>query len=271
MNTRKALFLVVSSLIFLSLPAAAESAACPKKLAIAFFDWKPYHYRGEDGEPTGLDVELLRATFGAAGCDFDLKLMTWKRTLLAIKFGTVDASLGASRLAEREQYAWFSRPYRRETMVMFMRKPDLGSDNIMSLADVVTGEHRIGVLLGSWYGDEFSALYKADPALRKKVLQTPEYEVLFHWLLKDRVDVVFNDLFNGVHILKTMDAMDQIGIHPTALNDDYIHFILSKLTVSEATVDAINESIAAFQRTEDYAKILHKYVPPEQLTFMPMQ
>ncbi len=271
MTRHAALFLVVSILFTLSLPATAQGAACTKKLTIAFFDWQPYHYRDENGVPTGLDIELLRETFAAAGCEFDLKVMPWKRTLLAIKFGTIDGSLGASRMTEREQYAWFSRPYRRETMVMFMRKEDLEKGKVMSLADVVSGKHRIGVLLGSWYGDEFAALYKADPKLRKHMLQTPEYEVLFTWLVKDRVDVVFNDLFNGIHILKGMNALDKVGVHPVTLNDDYIHFILSKLTVPKSTVDAIDTAIEAFQSTEGYTAILHKYVPPEQLTFMPMQ
>jgi len=271
MTKHAALFLVVSILTSLSLPASAQSAACSKKLTIAFFDWQPYHYRDENGTPTGLDIELLHETFGAAGCAFDLKVMPWKRTLLAIKFGTIDGSLGASRMVEREQYAWFSRPYRRETMVMFMRLEDLEKKNIMSLADVVSGKNRIGVLLGSWYGDEFAALYKTDPKLRKYILQTPEYEVLFHWLVKDRVDVVFNDLFNGIHILKKMNALDRVGVHPAPLNDDYIHFILSKLTVPRTTVEAIDKAIEEFQGTEAYTAILHKYVPPEQLTYMPMQ
>lgn len=271
MTMRSARNLVASILILLTFSAAAAAEGCTKKLTIAFFDWKPYHYHDDASEPTGLDIELMRETFAAAGCEVQLKVMPWKRTLLAIKFGTIDGALGASRLPEREEYAWFTRPYRRETMVMFMRHKDLTDDTAMSVADIATGDKRIGVLLGSWYGDEFAALYKADPTLRKRILQTPEYEVLFNWLVKDRVDVVFNDLFNGVHILKTMNAMDKVGIHPMALNDDYIHFILSKLTVSEATVESINDAIANFQRTEGYAQILHKYVPPEQLEYMPLQ
>lgn len=270
MTMRSALFLVVSTFILLPLPATAQSAACPKKLTIGYFDWTPYHYRDEDGTPTGLDIELMRATFAAAGCTFDLKLMPWKRTLLALKFGTIDAALGASRMTERESYAWYSRPYRRETMVMFMRRDELTGDEFMPLSEIVSGKRRIGVLLGSWYGDEFASLYKSDPSLRKMVLQTPEYEVLFQWLMKDRVDVVFNDLFNGIYILKSMDAIDQIGVHPTTLNDGYIHIILSKLTVSEATVGALDQAITDFLHTEEYAKILHRYVPAEELKHLPM-
>ena len=174
----------------------------------------------------------------------------------------VGKQLGTELIAERSQ---------RQLDIIGPKPKILGRIGVAVFVQFAGAAHRIGVLLGSWYGDEFAALYKADPKLRKHMLQTPEYEVLFTWLVKDRVDVVFHDLFNGIHILKGMNALDEVGVHPVTLNDDYIHFILSKLTVPKSTVDAIDNAIEAFQGTEGYTAILHKYVPPEQLTFMPMQ
>lgn len=268
MTLRKALFLVASLSIAAAQAAAGQTPGCNKTLTIAFFDWQPYHYRDENGEPTGLDVEILKATFGAAGCPFKLTVMPWKRTLLAIKFGTIDGAMGASVKEDRQEYAWFSRPYRRETMVIFTRNSD-EFNGLETLEEVVGTDRRIGVMLGSWYGPSFDALYQRDRSLRTRLSQTADYEILFNGLFKGRLDLVFNDLFNGVHMLKKMGKLDDVSIHPLILNDDYTHFILSKLTVTRETVDAVNKAIEAFQSTDDFTRVLHRYVPPEQLRYMP--
>jgi polar amino acid transport system substrate-binding protein len=48
--------------------------------------------------------------------------MAWEEHLAALAIGTADIAAGATYSAERDRYAYFSKPYRRETDVLVLRK-----------------------------------------------------------------------------------------------------------------------------------------------------
>lgn len=255
---------VVGTLAVLMYSSFAH-AGCEKGLVIAYSNWPPYHYADENGQPAGLDIEILGNVLSTINCGFTLRQVPWKRALRELEGGSVDVGLAASRNAEREKFAWFSVPYRRESMVMFMRKGDPLRYSPHSLSDLADTDYTVGLVLGIWYGEDLEALFRKKPAFRSRVLQQLENKSLLNGLIRGRVDIVVSDLFNGVFAARQDSVMDAIKVRPEVINEGDIHFMFSRKSVPEADMARINATINAFEKTRSYREIVLKYVPEEYL------
>lgn len=249
-------------LLWLSVSA---SAGCNEGLVIAYSNWPPYHYADELSEPAGLDIEILGNVLSTIGCAYTLRQVPWKRALRELEGGSVDVGLAASKNAERESFAWFSVPYRRESMVMFMRKSDPLQYSPHSLSDLADTDYTVGLVLGIWYGEDLEDLFHRKPGFRPRVLQQLENKSLLNGLVRGRVDIVVSDLFNGVFAARQDDVLAKIKVRPEIINDNDIHYMFSRKTVSAAELGRINATITAFQKTGSYRELMLKYVPAEYL------
>jgi len=241
------------------------SANCSTGYTMAYSHWPPYHYADKAGNPLGLDVEILTAVFEKEGCAYGMRFVPWKRALYEVKHGTLDVALAASKNAERSEYAWFTKPHRRETMVMFMRAGEEPKYSPKSMSDLAETNYNIGLVLGVWYGEDLSALFRRKPSFRRRVLQKLENKNLFDLLIRGRVDVVVSDFFNGVFMTDQYGMLSQIMVRPEIINDNENHFMFSKKSASEEEVEHFSRAILAFQETEKYQALLLKYIPKEYL------
>ena len=94
-----------------------------------WYPWDPYQYREyRRGVPvlTGFDVEIERAIGRILGIEIILADMPWEDHLAALAAGKADIAAGATYSAERDRYAYFSKPYRSETDALTVRKARAG-------------------------------------------------------------------------------------------------------------------------------------------------
>ncbi len=239
----------------------AVQAGCTKGLTVTYSDWPPYHYVDEDGKPAGLDIEILGKVLSSINCPFTLKFVSWKRAQREIDYGSVDVGLAASKNTDRETYAWFSESYRRESMVMFIRKGAEIRYNPHSLSELAETNYTIGLILGVWYGENLDELFRRKPAFRPRVLQSLEKKSLLKGLVRGRVDIVVSDLFNGVFAARREGILEEITVRPEIINDNENHFMFSRKTTSEAEMERINVAISKFKKTAAYRDLFPKYVP----------
>ena len=135
-RTIKFSFVAVIALLVGSVAANKAVAGCYDGLTVHYSNWPPYHFADEQGNATGLDVEILKHALQVAGCKYDMQFIPWKRALNALQHGSLDIGIAASKSPERETYGWFSVPYRTEQMVMFMRKGEEPRYSPRSLTDL---------------------------------------------------------------------------------------------------------------------------------------
>lgn len=216
-------------------------------------------------------MDILTHVLVGMGCRYSLHEMPLKRSLSAVEHGTIDVVMGASRSPERERYALFSSPYRREVMVMFMRKGEAAGFKPLLLSDISRTRLKIGVLMGSWYGGEFNHLVRQDPAFRGHVLQLASNAALFKGLKYRRVDIALVDLFTGVDHLRRTGELDTVDVHPRPVNDDVTYFMFSRKSVPQSLVDRVNEQLKAYEKSDAFAKTTRKYVPDAFLHYLPVQ
>ena len=123
MREKLSLSLVLASLLFFSatttIPTTAHSMS-PEDAAAALetFTWyseeyPPYNFKGEDGRPTGMAVDILMAAFERAGVDLppgDIKIVPWNRSYKFIQKKPKTALFSMTYAPERQTIMKFVGP-----------------------------------------------------------------------------------------------------------------------------------------------------------------
>ena len=183
--------------------SGGANASCSKTIHIGYADWTRAGASGEnDMSDYRMDAEILEGILKLAGCQFTRKPVPSKRLQEAIRYGDIDGTMGASLNIARQQYAWFTKAYRREVMAMFMLSAKIPTFRPAMLTDLQVSKLRFGVGIGAWHGEKFETMVSSDPAFRKRVLFSDDFRILFQLLQRDRVDIVLMDLYAGTHLLK---------------------------------------------------------------------
>ncbi|MEX0297966.1 MAG: substrate-binding periplasmic protein [Kordiimonas sp.] len=234
-------------------------AACSKEFTVGFMEIDPGYRTSKSTTPRGRDLEIFDKVMLHAECSYTLTKMPWKRVIVAIKNGIIDATISASNTPDRQTFALFSRAFRHETMAIFMRRSEISSLSVNSLHDIINSNLNIGVHLGSWYGETFHTAIIRNPKFRKRVLQSSDFRFLHNWLLIGRVDVVLDELHSGLNYVHDNNIEDKVWYHPTSAHENPVHFMFSKATVTQRDVDQIDQALNAFLTTNEYSALMKRF------------
>ncbi len=253
----RVLVFLVAVAVFFAVPVRAD---CGRDYTVAVFDWRKTD--GEAGKTHGfeMDQEIWQKVFARAGCDVTWRILTAKRLLNAVQRGTVDGAIPASKTTEREAYAYFTEAYRIEELVGFVRREQFDKINIQSVADIRRDQLRLALAYGSWYGPEIERLLKSDAVFKDKVRFSDDSVVMMKWLLTGHVDMLLAWRGIAERLLERRGLLGtEIMTYPAVLYDEPSHLMLSKASVSPDTVAFLDEALAHFLRSEEYAKIIERY------------
>lgn len=245
-------------------PAAGSTAAEPAKpaascqLKLGFEAWEPYQYTSLDNKPAGLDIELVQAIAGQMGCEIVAQQGTWMDLIGALKSGGVDLLLGASVTPARQEYAYFSDPYRQEQFVLFVRSDDVAGYPQNTLADFVGSGKKVGIISEYYYGAEFAELFKQE-ALKPQFVEASLGELNLARLLDQDIDGMLEDSFVGHAMLRRKGLDKQIGAHSISMGNTDVFVMFSKATVKPEQVSAFNQALAAIKADGRYNTIVQRY------------
>ncbi|MCJ2163422.1 MULTISPECIES: transporter substrate-binding domain-containing protein [unclassified Pseudodesulfovibrio] len=85
-------------------------------------NYPPFEFLGEDGMPTGFNVEITRAIAKAMNCNIQISLGLWKGMRQALESGEIDMIQGISYSPRRAQRMVFSNPYTTVEYAIFSRQ-----------------------------------------------------------------------------------------------------------------------------------------------------
>jgi two-component system, cell cycle sensor histidine kinase and response regulator CckA len=91
-------------------------------------DWNfpPYEFLDENGEPSGLNTEIMRAIAEEMGLDIEIRLGPWPETIKALREGRIDAIQGMFYSDARSRWFDFSHSYSMQDCSAVVRK-DFGT------------------------------------------------------------------------------------------------------------------------------------------------
>lgn len=243
---------------------AVAEPICPQPLRVHLDLHAPSAYLGAQGELQGMDTEQVKLILQQAGCSwrFSTTPMTGARILKSLQQGDIDVMIRATDTADRQQYAWFSIPYRQELVALFSRRQQMLPVPFSYAAALSQGLTMIGPASGQ-YDAEFEH-YR--PLFKAQNLYTPYpdafvgTELLF--ATPGRGDLLLVDADIFYHQLGTA-RLAQIQLVAGSLTITPAHLMFSKKTVSESTVTAINRAIRILRRDGRLAKIEQSYRPTQ--------
>lgn len=243
-------------------PATVNAAGCEKPIVIHVDIDAPSVFEAAPGQLTGMDIDLVQHIFNAAHCtvQWDSVSTTYSRVLRGLETGKLDAAVRASKTAEQEKFAYFSAPYRDEVMAVYARKK-AGIHRF----DDLQAAYAMGLILigpaNGFYGDEFERLKTRWLAANRYTQYKQSHKA--HQLLfasPTRGDIIFvdSDIFYhnlGKSLSQEVESpTDWIRVSP-------IHIILSKASVSSATVERLDNAIFALSKDGTLARIVAQYRP----------
>ncbi|HEY8879723.1 MAG TPA: transporter substrate-binding domain-containing protein [Roseateles sp.] len=222
--------------LMLCLPLLAQ-AACTRPLRVPFEDWRPYSFMA-DGQHTGLETELLATVAKEAGCSVDyVREVPRNRRLPMLLAGELDLLIAAT--PRQGDAAWYTRPYREESLGVFMRADEARKD-VHSLDELLHAHLRLVTHRGPASVpiiEEFRA--------RGQLTQFEEYARGVQLMQQGHGDVLFGD---SIAIAFAARAAEVPLIElPIKLQRPPVTYKLSRKSLTEADLRAFN---AAIQRLE---------------------
>lgn len=252
---------IFTSALFILLFTTCAHANCERRYTMSHSgDYVPYQYTDIKGNLVGLDVEIASHIVSLLGCQLILEKLPPKRAQHLLKEGNLDLMAAASITSERHQYAYFSLPYRDESIALFVREGDAEQFQKLTLNKALKKQLRIGAGLGGWYGVEYQAI--KDQALEEGLLMLQNsteqrIKMLSHKLL----DVVIADLYVGYYHGNKYQNLTRIIDLPRKLNTDPVHFMLSRKVFNGSELDAFNQALVTFMASKQYSNLILKYRP----------
>ena len=236
-------FVLLTGLLAFLPVASAFATECGRTYSIRVTKhFPPYYLTDETGRHSGMEVEFAKMVMAAAGCKYRLALRPWRRALLQLEQGELDILGVASKTAEREVYARFSNPYRREVVGLLMRKADMDRP-IRSLTDLARHNLSAVFLRGAYHGPGFAELEKSQGFDRTFRPVTTVYESVLP-LKKERIDAILSDTIALSIYVRNEGLNDDLAVHPYTEYENNVHFMMSRKSVSAEQAERINRAIA---------------------------
>lgn len=252
--------------IFLSAMNFSPLMATENQMISGWFPFEPYMYieRSHDVERlTGLDIRMAEEVLKKAGYNAKFDLVPWKNFLADIKSGKRQIAPFATKTADREEWAYFTNPYRWEENVLYVRYgTELDFKSIPDLLNIIKKNNlKIGVMDGFIYADSRINDFIMDPNNAQQVVRVKFDKDNLSNLVNEKIDGFFTDRLAGATMVwrsgdRTLVEERVLGIHTP------IHFIMSKKSTTPEMVSAINESLKKMRHNGEHSRVMREYVLP---------
>jgi len=234
-------------LLFLIMVTFMTNAEESDNLAVGWELWYPYQYHNKNDELTGMDIEIFNLISSQARWSITYLELPWKRHLQLVKDGMVNLAMGTSPSEEREQYAYFSKPYRNETVNLFVRKGESSKIALNNLSDLIDSTYLIGIENGYYYGETFKELNK-DPEFKLRINSVIDLEQNAQRLLNKQIDGFLADPITMKFFIEKYKLQGEFEQHALRIYQSSIHIILSKKMHTLSDLKVINNAISALEK-----------------------
>lgn len=172
--------------------AAAPGSPQPCTLAARWEPQSPYGVRLADGRRSGYYAEALREAGRRIGCRVDFIEMPWARGLSELEAGRLDILAGALRRAERERFAYFSRPINLSPNLLFLDAAAANAWPLPRLAALADTPLLVGVVVNATYSLEYAELLD-DPRFVARLHKVPDVSRGWRMIAEGRLDGIVAD------------------------------------------------------------------------------
>ena len=262
--------LIFLTAVFTAMPSAAEER---RTLTGGWFHFAPYSYvETEQGFPLwkGFDVELVAEIANRAGYSISFSGdNTWSDLVERVERGDTDIVAAATRTPGREAFAYFSHPYRSDTVALILRRGmsrSLPAATDVELIDLIKQKKlRLGIEAGAAFPSQAIRSFLADPANVDRIVVQESVHDLLQRLRDGRIDAYLTDRIVAATSIRANGAGDEVEEHPVLMSGD-IHLMFSKASVPPEVVADFNRAIQNVRDDGTFRRVNEAYVFPILVT-----
>jgi len=214
-------------------------------IVLAYVDFPPYEYRGNDGTPQGTLVTIVETVFERAGIELILKFLPFQRAFLGTKRGEIDGLFNFYRTESRLAFFDYTEPIIQNPLNLFVRTNAAIQFTTLEDLEGLT----IGVMRGYTYGKAFDE----SPLFTREAGDT--HQSNFTKLIHKRIDAYLCDRRAGIHIATENQMMAELKIlpRPVIVMDGHIGFTKGR---HRAVIRKINVVIAQMHQNGEIDQLI---------------
>jgi len=233
----------------------------------------PYQY--EETLPTGstvltgLDIEIMRAAGNKAGFHVRFERVPWKENLTGVREGTLDFGLAATPEKDREEWAWFTVPYRKDCIVAFKRRgADLNWDEeklpVENLRNLLLRGGSLAVPASYFLGPDVEELLTSRE-FEGQILRPIDYTEAVEMVVSGRADVFLCDHLSGPGVAWRAGVMDRIEEIPGVFFETDLCIMLSRKRCTSDDLSALNTSLTEMLKSGEIERMMRYHLVPRLL------
>jgi polar amino acid transport system substrate-binding protein len=267
-NTRVLAASLIACLMACVAVAPSLASSDRSVMRSAWYLWDPYQYletRNNLSTLTGLDIALVRAIASTRGVDVSYEQVSWREHIEGLKAGDKDLAAGATWSAQRAEFVWFSKPYRSETNVLYVRPGRAQGYDFRDVSGMLerfeADGFRLGIVSGYVYADPQINAWIADPANAANLVPVGNDYANLQNLADQEIDGFLGDQIAAATSAWRGGFRNIAEAHPLQISAP-IHLMFSKKTVSEETVAQFNAAIEDLEKSGEFRRIVSNYMLP---------
>lgn len=270
---KKKLVKIVGAVLVASL-AVASFAGCGKKegskdgvtvvKGVTGGSLFPYFYVGDDGELTGIDIEIAQEAFSRIP-EYDLKIEI-ADALQGVLSGQYDIAINNyGYTAERAESYYFSYPY-KTTFNEYIQRVD--DEPLTSLKDVADRGYKIELTAGSLTGNALENWNKDNPDDQIEIIYSEtDFQVRYQHIVDGTTDLAIDDGPIIENLLPKFGLEGKLKANPIdEETEDFLfpqnntYFLLTKDPKGAEIREALNKVLKEMKEDGTIAKITEKYL-----------
>jgi polar amino acid transport system substrate-binding protein len=240
-----------------------------KELHGAWSSLFPYQYEEQrsagTGRITGYDIEVLRSVARRTGYYPRFEELSWGDTLEAIRNGKIDFTMGATPEKSRQDWAWFTAPYRKEVIALIVRNDATPwydtKTRWRSLQHLLEEGGTLAVTRSFYYGSE-AMRWIAEADRLGRLLKTSGDEESLAKLLSGEADGFLADRLCAASVAARANALANIQPVPGTIYETGVSLMLSKKTVPVTEFRRIDEALAKLRKSGELDRLGRLYLIP---------
>jgi ABC-type amino acid transport substrate-binding protein len=233
-------------MMFICVPVCAAKGKKVLVFAVAT-GFPPYQFQTNEGEPAGLDVDVIKLVCVRLGVEFNIVQGPWEDMLTLLRTGKVDCVAGMEMTEKRGRIFDFTTPYYTRRSIVFTL---VDNWDINSLDDL-----RGRIIAGDRHSTADERLSRLYPKQRIRIRYTESKDKSFKMLRSGEVVALIAPMAVG-HYLASRYRME------LKIIDDVDPGVDVALAVNEGELrlrDRLNAALAELMQDGNLATVLRKW------------
>jgi len=209
------------------------------------YDYPPFEYLNDAGEPEGFNVDIFRAVAKIMGLRYQISLDTWETVRNEIENRQADVLLGMYKSDERDKQVDFSIPHFISTYALFVR-----TDSEISSPNDIYGK-KTGV-----QKDDIGYDYLLENAITDAIYTRPTIHEVLEELERGTIECALISRLQGLIIIKDEGLRNIKPVGNPVIQRNYCFAVPEGET---GLLSVLNEGLTILKNSGQYDEIYNRW------------